>query len=97
MSYLPVSATLTLGLSAPSAEYCFDGGVDPGGVPEPEEHLLDNDTSTDEANNALDTTAAEVSREDPATSWKKGSFYSNKKGTLSCGNQPNGQVVPFEA
>ena len=74
MSCLPVSAMLTLRPSTPPTKYHFNGGVDPGRVPEPEECPLD-------ANNALDTMVAEVLGEDPTTSQKKGSFYFNKKGT----------------
>jgi hypothetical protein len=81
MLCLPVSTILTLRLSTLPAEYCFDGGVDPGRVPELKECPLDNDTATNNDNNALDTVAVEVSGEDPGTFQKKGSFYSKKKGT----------------
>ena len=57
MLYLPVSTILTLRLSTLPAEYCFNGGVDPGGVPELKECPLDDDTAANNDNNASDTVA----------------------------------------
>jgi len=71
----PMSAALemTTRPSAPPAEFQFNG-EEPRVAPEPE-NCAPN-TSLDTANNAMDTV------EDPATSRKKGSFYSNKKGNF---------------
>jgi len=68
-----MSATLemTTRLSAPPAEFQFNGG-EPCVMPEPK-NCAPN-TSSDTTNNTTDTA------EDPATSRKKGSFYSDKKG-----------------
>jgi hypothetical protein len=78
---LPMSTTLALGPSTSPAEYCFNGGVDLGGVLELKEHPLDDDTAANNADNASDTAVVEVLGEDPITFQKKGSFYSDKKGT----------------
>jgi hypothetical protein len=59
----------------PPPEFHFDLGIEQHVVPEPEKRVVDN--SSDAADNPTDT--AEDPVEDPATSRKKGSFYSDKK------------------
>jgi len=83
----PLSAALETGWSAPPAEYHFGGEIEPRVAPEPENRALDN--SSDTADNAPDTA------EDPATSQKKGSFYSDKKGKYYMLEWPN--IAEFDA
>lgn len=80
MSCVPLTAALIPRPSTSPVEFQFDLCLHV--TLELEEHA--NDIDTDKANNPLDTMVPmEGPRpaEDPATSWKKGSFYSNKKGT----------------